>query len=96
MSWSLSASGHSPDQDAERSFLDRLRAALTHEHAGASSATVYTQHHGQVNLLTEDQTTADESARPTAPTATVTPLATAGIEASGQPGEAAPTATPEP
>jgi len=67
VSWSLSASGHCPDQDAERTFLDELHATLADPVAGAGSATIYTQYHGQVNLLTEADTTADEANQPVAP-----------------------------
>lgn len=67
MTWSLSAAGHSLDQDAERTFLDELHATLATDDAGANTATIYTQYHGQVNLLTEADTTADEANQPVAP-----------------------------
>lgn len=51
MTWSLNASGHAKDAEAEAELIDALRSGFAE--SGASSATITTQHHGSVNLLSE-------------------------------------------
>jgi hypothetical protein len=86
MSWSLSASGHCADVDAEAALAGKLREVLTAEGAGASSAVIYTSNHGTINLLepiadesaaAEEAPQADESLPPSVEV----PLAEAGTEA---------------
>ncbi len=61
MSWSLSASGHAADERAEALLIDRLRAVMTSQSTGCGNATMYTQHHGAVNLLDTDGIARDET-----------------------------------
>lgn len=53
MSWTLTASGHTADADAEAALIETLRTAV--REAGASSARMSTQHNGgSIDLLADD------------------------------------------
>lgn len=61
MSWSLSASGHAADERTEALLIDRLRAVMTSQSTGCGVASMWTQHHGQVDLLSTDGIARDET-----------------------------------
>lgn len=52
MSWNLSASGHAADAVEEADTIRILQAAV--KSANAGSATIFTQHHGTVDLMVDE------------------------------------------
>jgi hypothetical protein len=65
MSWSLSMSGHTASKEDEAALIADLRTVVQADYAGTGSATMYTQHHGQVNLMEADpDAAASEAAAP--------------------------------
>jgi hypothetical protein len=62
MTWSLTASGHTPDPDTEALLIVDLKQVLTYGDGGAGSATLTTSFHGTVDLLAADP--ADPDAPP--------------------------------
>jgi hypothetical protein len=56
MTWSLSASGHADDKDAERALINKLRDAVQSDEVKAGHAHLNSQHHGSVNLLENGNT----------------------------------------
>ncbi len=61
MSYSLSASGHTADERAEALLIDRLRAVFTTQSSGTTSARIYTQHHGAIDLMDTEGIAQDET-----------------------------------
>ena len=55
MSWSLTASGHVASQEEEAKVIEAVKQSL--KDAGASYASIGTQYHGVVNLLSKDEDT---------------------------------------
>ena len=56
MSWTVSATGHANDKDQEAETVNKLREAFLA--CEATSATMFSQHHGRVDLLNSN--TAEE------------------------------------
>jgi hypothetical protein len=51
VTYSLSASGHTGSEADEAALIADLRIVFGSEYSGASAATIYTSHHGTVNLM---------------------------------------------
>lgn len=54
MTWSLSASGHANNKEDEAKVIDAAREAIKTDGIRATSARMFTQHHGQVDLMADD------------------------------------------
>jgi hypothetical protein len=53
MTWTLTASGHCDDADAEAALIDALTGTTSTDAYGCTSAMLGTQHHGRVDLLSD-------------------------------------------